>query len=234
MGDTMFERGTEAHIYATFVTTAGEAATIVGTPTISIYHYHGGLVTDVDGQDMTNLVGTTYIYKHYFAKNADEGIYVAKFFATYDTGESVVGEQTFRLVEKDFFKKAGKGGVGILKTAAKKEVWTRPEKERLIGTIQKLEKTTSRMPELEADVHKLSESHDALGKRMEKTKQDDDSRMKEIQLKLGSVKDGLDSLDTSIDSRLDEVGDEVEALCKLVLKQVPNEALTEAVEEDDD
>lgn len=147
-----YERGREAVIYATFVKTNGEAATIVGTPTISLYHYKAGTyITDVNAQNMTLMVDSTYYYKHSFPPNADLGMYTAKFFATYSTGQNVVGEQDVRLVDRDFYKDVGRAVGGIVRPAGK-DVWSSKEKTGLLVSIQDLKKLIEEIQRLTASI----------------------------------------------------------------------------------
>lgn len=234
MVDAMiYERGKKAIFYATFVTTSGEAATISGTPTVSVYHHKtSGMETDVNNQDMTQLVASTYYYVYVIPKNADQGNYLAKFFGTYDTGEDVIGEQIFRIVEKNFFKDAGKGGGGIIKTTGIKDVWTGQEKRGVLEALIKLENSINDLKKVPTPIShppkeilgKLSE----IGVKVEglADKGKDMGAITEVLSEIKKIKRG-DVTSKQLMERLDDIGDTSNTLISLVLKKLSPDELEE-------
>lgn len=232
MTHTIYERGVQATIFATFVTTSGEAATLTGTPTISIYHLNSTVKTDVNSQDMIQLSDTTYYYHHYFEKNADLGEYVAKFTASYDTGETVIGEQTIYLVEKGWFKNVGKGGTGSvqLRQTPQKFIWSVKEKEDLLKAIVSIKE---RVDALESSTRPLKLIDDinttlgavkaSIGSIEADNKVDND----EIYTQLTELRDKISSIkpEEKLERRLAELSEDIEVLGKMVLRTIPDEHL---------
>lgn len=133
-----YEQGSDQRFYATFVTYKGEAATVTGTPTITITHDWSGLVTDVNAQNMTLLAGTTYYYKWNIPVRADQTTYNVRYNATYTnddaTTTNVVGSEEFQVIKRKFYDK--KGG-GFVQRIVPKE-WDIQEKERLFAILESL------------------------------------------------------------------------------------------------
>jgi len=93
----LYNTGISASLYAHFLTIAGEEATVVGTPTIKIYHYDGSaIVTDVNNDNMIQVSGTLYRYDWTYPQ-LQKRAYVAVYSATYDDGTNATGSEVFRI-----------------------------------------------------------------------------------------------------------------------------------------
>ena len=229
-----YERGREAVVYATFIKTNGAAATIVGTPTISIYHYKAGTyVTDVNAQNMTSMVGTTYYYKHSFPPNADLGMYTAKFFATYNTGENVVGEQDLRLVERNFYKDVGRAVGGIVRPAGK-DVWSAKDKAGLMVTIQELKTSVEAIQRLTASIKmpsyapletKLTELEANVTKSIAQNKvQLPPDKTNQMLAELAELRSKIEEAN-KLSQEVSLLKDSTEAFMELILRKLPTEEL---------
>jgi hypothetical protein len=238
------ERGEEAVIYATFVTTTGEAASIVGTPTISLYHYKAeGTITDVSAEDMTTLTGTTYYYKHFFPANADKGNYVAKFAATYDTGEAVIGEQEIIVVNKGYYEGATKLTGGVVKTI-NKDTWKPQEKKEMLDSLVKFKESMDELKSLTASIQKpdnkldtkLSEVEANIKNEMDKLPKPEKIELTPLLDEIKSVKEDGAKRENQIKSVITELGDMKEShseLVSLMLKMLPSEEIDAVLMEAD-
>jgi len=241
----IYERGKESNLFATFVTTAGEAATIVGTPTISMFHMKAGvLVTDINTQDMTQATETTYYYPFFFGNSVDRGPYFAKFTAVYNTGQTVLGEQTFRLVDKHWFRDAGKGGGGVIKSPGSRDkIWSAGEKTTVLNTLAQLGKSIEDLQILPALIKKPSKELTAQMNLLSDeikavhmfTKETDKKRTSEIPFILGQIRELQTDLtgiakrsagsDKELKQKMVELDKAQTELTQLMLKQIPEEAL---------
>ena len=242
-GIHLYERGREAVIYATFTTVRGEAATVVGTPTISMFHYKANsYITDVNAEDMTLMNGTTYYYKHSFPPNADLGQYVARFSATYDTGETVLGEQDIRLVERDFYKDVGRAVGGIVKPAGAKakEVWSSKEKTGLLQLIADIRRKLDKLsiPAPSAPIQKQFETKELESRIAQLTQKIEEKEMPKDRSDelLASLADLRSSLTKSQEIAQDVslLKESNERLMELVLKTLPATELDAILTENND
>ena len=233
MTQGIYERGKEAILYATFVDDTGAAATLSGTPVISIFHYKSeGTITDVNSQDMTQLNTNTYYYKHHLPKNCDQGAYVARFSGTID-GVDVIGEQTFQVVEKNWYKDSGKGGGGIIKTTTHKEVWTQQEKTSVLESIIELKRSIDELRDIETPVSYPPDKLDTRFQNLQKAigaiefEQYDDSQIKtEIKNLRENLQQDIKKLEFSKEE-IDELKEDTSNLLELLLKVVPDDKLEE-------
>ena len=169
-----FEQNSSVYLYTTFVNMSGESATISGTPTISVYHMaEGGTKTDVNSANMTQLVDSTYFYKHHIAARADLTTYTAVFSATYSDATLAVGNSDFLVIPRKFYKR--KGGSLVAKII-KDKVWTEKDKELVLDLIKEIASKNTDVSSLEA---KLDNSTQAV-----KTLLADAADYKESQLSL--------------------------------------------------
>ena len=130
-----YEQDTRIVLYATFLTQLGEAATISGTPTITVRHYNAGVKTDVNAQDMTQLAGSTYYYEYHIANSADKTVYTVHYNATYSDSTAVVGNEEFYVIPRKFYsRKAG----GLVQRFPK-SIWSGDEKDLIVRKIGQLE-----------------------------------------------------------------------------------------------
>ncbi len=147
------EQNSVLHFYATFVDAVGEAAAISGTPTISVFHVQNAATqTDINAQNMTQLNATTYYYKWHPNRRAFKGSYAAKYFATYDDGSDVIGEEPFQIIERGHFGKS----VGGLITKGKKDqtVWSMIEKDRVFALLEKMVNEMSAIEGIKGNIGK--------------------------------------------------------------------------------
>lgn len=118
----------------TFVNHEGEAASISGTPTISISHVEGTSVTaDVTDSNMTQDSSSTWYYIFSSDGESALGTYQITYTATYTDSSVVLGNETFHIIDK-FYKRAGGGGVLMTGDG----VWTEAEKDKLLKTVERL------------------------------------------------------------------------------------------------
>ena len=132
----IFEQDEKVTLYVLFTKQDGSAATISGTPTITIYHVVGASVkTDVNATNMTQLNGSLYYYEHYINAGADKTTYVARYSGTYSDGTVVVASDTFYVVPNHFYDK---GTSGLLQKTIVRNEWTKEEKDSFFSQLKKL------------------------------------------------------------------------------------------------
>ena len=131
----IFEQGESAFISCVFVDGKGAAASITGTPTITIKHYNGSSVeTDVNGASMTQVSGSHYYYLFSVPSNADLANYSIMFSAAYADGTTVIFNDTFKVVSFKFYNRVWSGGAYV------KEAGLSEEDRKLLKEIFELAK----------------------------------------------------------------------------------------------
>ena len=134
------EQNSELNFYVTFLDFLGEAASISGTPTISVFHRQGASTkTDINANNLTQLNETTYYLKWRPSARAYKGTYVAKYSATYNDGTDVLGEESFQIVDRAHYGK-NVGGL-VLKgkgTTAAEPIWSENEKNKVFEILDGL------------------------------------------------------------------------------------------------
>jgi hypothetical protein len=238
-GTVVCEKGNENVFNATFVTTSGEAATLTAVPKFYLYHYKGGnVITDVDGEEMSLLEGSTYIYKFLFRNNVDEGNYVAKYIGLYDTGETVVGEQSVRVVGKGFYEGATKITGGAVKTIVR-DTWSKKEKDALvtefgkvINTIADLDSRTTKTREVAQKINEtLAKVGGHISESIKQLPQYDDSEVKTELLVLKEIGDGHQKTVDLLSKELIELKENYASLMPILLKLLPEDKLDEVLHE---
>ena len=143
------EQGSDVFFYSTFVTQAGVAASVSGSPVLSVYHRDSvGTSTDISGQIMTLLNGTTYFYKWQPTMRAFKGNYVAKYAATYTDANNVVGEEPFQIVLRGHYKRKGGGLVARSSNVVVEGQWDEIEKKRVFDLLDSLTNKVEMLGEL--------------------------------------------------------------------------------------
>jgi len=138
-----YEQGAIITFYPRFVDHNREEAIISGTPTITINHMWGGLLTvDIDHKDMALMSGTAYEYSWNIPAAADRTSYNVKYNAIYSgvnfQTTDVVGGEDFQVITRKFYDK--KGG-GFVQRASKADIWTEKEKDAVLEALSDLSKS---------------------------------------------------------------------------------------------
>lgn len=142
----VFESSISAELVATFLKNTGEAATISGTPQVTIYYVSSGAaVTQLSTTNMTQLTGSSYFYSWSVPSPDNLRVYIVRYSATYSDSTSVVGEETVLVVPKWFYSRRWQGGGWMKEIIKGDESWKKEEKDNLLNTIEKLNKAVSMM-----------------------------------------------------------------------------------------
>jgi len=247
---TVYAQGETVLLFVTFATSKGEAATISGTPTISIYHRWGGsTTTDVNAQNLTQLTATTYYYSFYVNTSADKTDYVVKYAATYTDGTSAIGEDIFKVVDGKFYKKPL---AGSSQTTIVRPIWTAEEKEKLIKTMRMIETLTKNLAEvtklltkanaeIAKSVEKVSSKLVDSDIKIENLKNEINEDTKESSIKydkitkevagvtnLQSIKfSEIEKANSEATQKIQKIQSDIDELAKLVIKSLPAERLKE-------
>lgn len=148
-----YEQGKTITLYVTFVDSTGGAASITGVPVCTIYHYRGtNKVTDVNSQDLTNVTGSQYYYRYNIPAAGAKTTYFVLYTAEYIDGNTVIGGESFYVIPKAHYLTHG-GSFNM--TTRGKSIWTKPEKDDLIKSVDML---NNLLNQLELKNQKLSES----------------------------------------------------------------------------
>lgn len=152
----IYEQGSTPIFYATFVDYQGRQA-VVSSGTASIFHKHGSVdIWDISGT-MTQMSESTFYYTWNIPANADEGFYSVKYVGAYDDGTVAVGGEGFQVIPRGFYDK--KGGGFVQKISAKKDIWTKEEKELVLKLLEQLmAKKLNLTPILETLDEKMDEN----------------------------------------------------------------------------
>lgn len=247
----IFNQNSTAVLFATFVDYKGEAATISGTPTISIYHVNNGNVTtDVNAQDMTQLTGSTYYYEYYIGTAADKTNYVARFSAVYSDGTNALGEETFQVTDRRFFEP--RRGGSTIRNILGDQIWTKEEKDKIVKSMSSINDilvmavsiNKSLMQIDKRNTKKIDMSQDLITKlsdnvnKIKSDMSDDDARdhINNIKTQLNDMKAKLDAPeDTSqyddISSKMQSVESVVGDISKLLVKIIPSKEIEGMLDE---
>lgn len=163
---TEYAQNERITLRAVFTTQEGEAAEVVGTPTISIWHYYSKTKTlDVTSADMTHITGSEYVYDWHIPASADKAVYFVTYNATYSDGTNVIGGEAFHVIPRKFYSKIGGGFTQKIISGFDKE-----EKKKLflflemiaekINKIEGIEKINK--AEMLKEINKLSNEVDNL------------------------------------------------------------------------
>lgn len=173
------ERGSDVYFYATFVDRESEAASISGTPVITVVHRQGASnVTDVSSQDMVQLTGTTYYFKWTPSVRAFMGNYVARYNVWYNDGSNVIGAEDFQIVIRGAYSKVVGGLVspGGGKTVIR-DIWSESEKDDVMKKLDVLAENISKISEVNQI---LEERGRVLGDIKQKIDIDSEKRVDDI------------------------------------------------------
>lgn len=136
-----YEQGKSIKLFATFVDSTGGEATITGIPTITIYIYKGPTkVIKVNAQNMTTVTGSQYYYTYSIPAAASKTTYNVLYSAVYSDGNTVLGGEVFYVIPRKHYSTHG-GSFNI--SAQGKGIWARKEKDDLIKSIDKINKSIS-------------------------------------------------------------------------------------------
>ena len=125
-----------AKLFCTWVTNSGEAATIDGTPTISIWYLDGDDVINlINAAEMMQVGGSSYYYSWSVPPQVLRS-YLIRYSADYDTGQTVIAEDTALALSKAFFQRSSGG-------AATHCPWGEKEKKILVEAVDKLQEEFS-------------------------------------------------------------------------------------------
>jgi len=183
-----YEQGSSQRIYATFVDQNGAAASVSGTPIVTIMHMQGNAtVYDVNEANMIQLSGVVYYYPWHIPERAYRTTYTAKFDAvicgTAFAPTYAVGATDFQVITRKFYNK--KGG-GFVQRAVPKPIWTEKEKNEIIEAIESL-LNRAEFKEIKTSISSISEALSAVTDELrEKATQKDTEGTKNVLTVLAS------------------------------------------------
>lgn len=137
-----YEQGMDAVLWVTFADYKGTEVNVAsGTVTVS-HRWGNDTRTDVDRQALANTAGGTFYYIWNIPAAAARTVYDVKYVGTYADGTVGVGDETFYVVPRKFYRtKAG----GMIQKTIMPKVWTKKEKDETIEKIDLLEESLGKI-----------------------------------------------------------------------------------------
>lgn len=169
---TIASRNQSRVFYANFLNQDGSAATVNGTPTVTLVRNTGGAIEWIfSGVAMTLLAGSKYMYPYHIPNNIRKDSYLVIYDAEYSDGTSVRGSEILQIVDNDFFAK--KGGGMVVQRATIPVEWKPEEKKIVLKTLYDLTQKVDSLSILYNDLGKISKRVALLSGKLSENKKID-------------------------------------------------------------